>query len=341
MTERLLDSPLPLVAAPMAGRITTVELSKAVATAGAFPFLAGGHKSPEALAAEIEHLRLSVGSFGVNLFVPSGDEVDIASFAAYATELAPEASDYGLALDASPITDDDWWEEKMALLITRPVPVVSLTFGLPDRADIAALKGVGTRVLATVTSPDEARQAHATGVDGVVVQGSNAGGHSATFDPTQDPDPIDTADLVQAVRRAVDLPLIAAGGVDGPRSVGRLLDAGAEAVAMGTLLVRTDEAGSSATYKNALCNPELDETVITRAFTGRPARALRNAFIDRHQKTAPTAYPAVHHLTLPLRLAANKAGDTDRMHLWAGAGYRHAPTGPAAGVIGWLAEQMT
>lgn len=89
MTERLLDSPLALVAAPMAGRITTVEFSKAVATAGAFPFLAGGYKTPEALAAEIEQLRLSVGSFGVNLFVPSGDEVDIASFAAYATEDSP------------------------------------------------------------------------------------------------------------------------------------------------------------------------------------------------------------------------------------------------------------
>lgn len=131
--------------------------------------------------------------------------------------------------------------------------------------------------------------------------------------------------------------MIAAGGVDGPEAVESLLAAGAVAVAVGTLLLRTDEAGTSPTHRQALADPAFTETVLTRVFTGRPARALRNGFIDRHQASAPTAYPALHHLTRELRQAAGKGSDTDRLHLWAGTGHRHAPTGPAANAVRWLA----
>jgi NAD(P)H-dependent flavin oxidoreductase YrpB (nitropropane dioxygenase family) len=133
------------------------------------------------------------------------------------------------------------------------------------------------------------------------------------------------------------LPLVAAGGVDGPAAVRRLLDAGAERVAVGTLLLRTDEAGTSAAHRAALADPAFAETAITRVFTGRPARALRNGFIDRHERHAIDAYPAVHHLTRGLRQAAAAAGDTDRLHLWAGTGWRRARTGRAGDVISWLA----
>ncbi|TDD41347.1 NAD(P)H-dependent flavin oxidoreductase [Saccharopolyspora elongata] len=337
MTDRLLDSPLPLVAAPMAGGPSTVALARAVASAGTFPFLAGGYKTADTLAAEINELRpLGVG-FGVNLFVPSDDPVDEAAFAAYAEELAAEAEGHGLELDPTPVADDDRWGEKLALLLADPVPVVSLTFGLPAPADIAALQKAGTRVLATVTTPQEAQLTKSAGVDGLVVQGPSAGGHSATFDPARTLEPIPTADLVRRVLEAVDLPVIAAGGVDGPDAVRALLDAGAQAVAVGTLLLRTDEAGTSPTHKRALGDPVFTETVLTRAFTGRPARALRNGFIDRHPDGLG-AYPAVHHLTRALRQAAGKAGDADRLHLWAGTGWRNAPTGPAADVIRHLVE---
>ncbi len=218
------------------------------------------------------------------------------------------------------------------------LPAVSLTFGLPDPGDIAALQHVGTHVLASVTSPEEARAAHQAGVDGLVVQGPDAGGHSATHDPTRVPEPIRTEDLVARVRAAVELPMVACGGVDGPDAVARLLAAGAQSVAAGTLLLRTDEAGTSATHRDALTDPALTETVMTRSFTGRPARALRNGFIDRHEAHAPTSYPAVHHLTRDLRRTAGEAGDTDLVHLWAGTGYRSTRTGPAADVIRWLAE---
>lgn len=337
MPAPLLDSRSPIVAAPMAGGPSTVALARAVASAGGFPFLAGGYKTPEALAAEIDEARTLGAGFGVNLFVPSADAVDQAAFAAYAAELQAEADEYGLQLDPVPAADDDRWREKLALLVEHPVPVVSLTFGLPAPADIRAMQSAGSRVLASVTSPEEARLARDAGVDGLVVQGSDAGGHSATFDPASSPGHVDTAPLVRRVLEAVDLPVIAAGGVDGPAAVRRLLDAGAQAAAVGTLLLRTDEAGTSRAHRQALGDPAFAETVLTRAFTGRPARALRNGFVDRHHGTGLNAYPAVHHLTRTLRQAAGRAGDTDRLHLWAGTGWRSAATGPAADVIRRLA----
>lgn len=365
-TPRLLDSRLPLVAAPMAGGPSSVELAVSVAAAGAFPFLAGGMQTAEGLAAQIERLRPSARSFGVNLFVPGRASLDAqtrAEFAAYAAELRPEAERYGLQLDPEPAIDDDAWGEKLALLLADPVPVVSLTFGLPDPADIAALQRAGSRVLASVTSPAEGRAAARAGVDGLVVQGPGAGGHSAVHEPARapdggrgsdpgpagaggavpgaaDPGPEATAALVRAVRDVVDLPVIATGGVDGPGAVRDLLASGAESVAVGTLLLRAAESGTSAAHRAALADPRFTETVVTRAFTGRPARSLRNRFADAHSATAPVAYPAVHRLTRELRQAAGRAGDTDTLHLWAGTGFRAAREAPAADLVAWLASEL-
>ncbi|MGL5929690.1 MAG: NAD(P)H-dependent flavin oxidoreductase [Dermatophilaceae bacterium] len=329
----LLGSPLPLVAAPMAGGATTPELAVAVAGAGAFPFLAGGYLTPQALRDQIDRVRGRVTRFGVNLFVPDHRAPDPAAFRRYADELAPEARRHGIQLDREPVTDDDAWPAKLALLVRDPVPVVSLTFALPSRQDVAALQRAGSQVLATVTSATEAVAARGAGVDGLVVQGSAAGGHRGCHDPAAVPRAVPTAELVREVRSAVDLPVVAAGGVDGAGSVRQLREAGAEAVAVGTLLLRTDEAGTSRTHRDALADPAFTETVVTRAFTGRPARALRNRFVDAHDATAPVGYPAVHHLTRELRRHAAHAGDAETLHLWAGTGYRHAATGPAADVI--------
>ncbi|MGJ3508726.1 nitronate monooxygenase [Enemella sp. A6] len=336
--QRLLNAPLPIVAAPMAGGPTTPELVTAVTEAGGFGFLAGGYRTPDALAADIARVRGRTDRFGVNLFAPGASNFDRQAFHRYVEELQTEADAHDIELDPEPVVDDDHWDDKLRLLIEQPVPVVSLTFALPDPATITALRRAGSRVLATVTTPEEAREAQTAGVDGLIVQGPSAGGHSATFDPARPLDEVSTGSLVRDVRSVVTLPLIAAGGVDGPVAVRELLDAGAEAVAVGTLLLRTDEAGTSATHRSALADPAFTETVITRAFTGRPARALRNGFTDRHTDSAINAYPAVHHLTRELRQAAGRRGDTERLHLWAGTGYRNAPTGRAADVIGWLSD---
>jgi len=121
--------------------------------------------------------------------------------------------------------------------------------------------------------------------------------------------------------------------VDGPDKVAQILAAGADAVVVGTLLLRSDEAGTSATHRAALADPRFTETTITKAFTGRPARGLRNAFVDAHEATSPFGYPAIHHLTRELRGQAAAAGDPDRVHLWAGTGYRSAEPKPAPDIV--------
>ncbi|WP_040164078.1 NAD(P)H-dependent flavin oxidoreductase [Microbacterium gorillae] len=332
----LLDSPSPIVAAPMAGGPTSPALVRATITAGAFPFLPAGYRTPDALADDIRLTRAHGAPFGVNVFAATATPPEDAAFRTFVDRLRPEAERFGLTLDPVPRTDDDHWAAKIDLLRRDPVPVVSFTFGLPSTAEIAALRRAGSRVLATVTTVDEARAAHEAGVDGLIVQGPEAGGHSGTFTPTRTIRPARTSDVVRSVRAAVPLPLIAAGGVDGSAAVAELLAIGAEAVAVGTLLLRTDEAGTSATHRAALADPSFTETVQTHAFTGRPARALRNDFIDRYDASAPFAYPALHHLTRPIRQAAAAANDPQRVHLWAGTGFRRATDGPASAVFAAL-----
>ena len=277
----------------------------------------------------------------MNLFAPHPTAISKADFLRYARELQPEAERYGLDLSqATLVEDDDRWADKLDLLLADPVPVVSVTFGLPRPGEIAALRRAGSQMLVTVTTVEEARAAADVGADALVAQGSNAGGHSGTHDPRRAITAMPTDQLTRAVIAATGLPVVAAGGVDGPAAVADLLAAGASTVAVGTLLLRTVESGASRTHKDALADPQFTATVITRAFTGRPARALRNRFADRYGATAPAGYPAIHHLTRALRQAAAAAADPHGLHLWAGTGYQSATTEPAGAVIDGLANQL-
>jgi NAD(P)H-dependent flavin oxidoreductase YrpB (nitropropane dioxygenase family) len=334
-------SELPLIAAPMAGGATKPALVAAVASAGGFGFLAGGYKTPEALGAEMAELTSAGVPFGVNLFVPGPSTLTEAEFRRYAEELAGEGTPYGLELAEAPMVadDDDHWQGKIELLLERPVPFVSFTFGLPGADVVRGLAGVGTQVLATVTTVDEARAAVELGVHGLTAQGTEAGGHSGTHDPDR-AGAVPVVDLVRQVVAETSLPVIAAGGVSEASQVRELIGLGASAVAVGTVLLRTDESGASAVHKDALAAAGPDQTVITRAFTGRPARGLLNGFIERHEASAPIGYPAIHHLTRPLRAAAAAAGQPDQVHLWAGTGYARASTGAAADVITALAAEL-
>ncbi len=187
-----------------------------------------------------------------------------------------------------------------------------------------------------MTSEAEADAAVAAGVDVLVVQSASAGGHSATLEPSRPPPQRALPDLVAAVRARTPLPLLATGGVADAGEVRAVLEAGAAAVLVGTALMLTDEAGTSPVHRQALA-AGARETTVTRAFSGRPARGLRNTFIDSHEQEAPLGYPALHHLTIPLRRAAAAASDPERFHLWAGTGYRAAKAGPAAETLARLA----
>ncbi|HEY3629816.1 MAG TPA: nitronate monooxygenase, partial [Jatrophihabitantaceae bacterium] len=159
------------------------------------------------------------------------------------------------------------------------------------------------------------------------------GAHSGTHDPTRRLSETRLTELIPSIRAVTDRPLIAAGGLVTAAQVRDVLRLGAAAAMVGTALLRTDESGASQLHKDALADPVRTRTVITRAFTGRPARGLLNGFIERNESAAPVGYPAIHHLTRPLRTAAVKAGDAERVNLWAGTGYRSAVTGPVADVI--------
>ncbi|MCO8303736.1 nitronate monooxygenase [Streptomyces sp. RKCA744] len=335
-----LGADLPLIAAPMAGGPSTPALVTAAARAGGLGFLAGGYKTAQALAGQIHTTRAEGVAFGVNLFVPNPVRISREAYRRYAREMRTEADRYQVRLPEEPIEDDDHWTDKIDLLTSSPVPWVSFTFGIPDRAVVSALRRAGSTVLQSVTSADEARRAADAGVDALIVQAPAAGGHSATLTPARPLAPVRLPDLIAAVRRAVALPLIAAGGITTAADVADALGAGAEAAMAGTVLLRTHESGASAPHKAALVDPAFDTTVVTRAFTGRPARALRNQFTDRYDPIAPAGYPALHHLTGPLRRAATAAADTRLIHLWAGAGHRQSKAEPVTDTLERLARGL-
>ncbi|WP_198154177.1 nitronate monooxygenase [Catenuloplanes japonicus] len=317
----------PVVAAPMAGGPSTVALVIAAAQAGGLGFLAAGYKTPSAVASEISAVRAAGVPFGLNIFVPGSSSPDVALFREYRAILE---RDFG-AVGTPPPDDDDHFAEKLRL--AAGVPFVSFTFGLPPGSAIAALKSAGSTVILTVTSADEARQAIAAGADALVAQAGTAGGHAAVFDPAGYRGDTTAPALLGTMPR--DVPIIAAGGTGTAADVRALLDRGAVAVQAGTAFLLADEAGTRAAHREALTGAR--ETVITRAFTGRPARALRNRFTDVYGPHAPIAYPAIHHLTAPIRAEAARRGDPETLHLWAGTAYPEARPGPAADILHALA----
>jgi nitronate monooxygenase len=333
MTIAFETTSLPIIGAPMAGGTTTPELTEAVARAGGFPFVAGGYLTAEALAPLVERMRETTPNFGVNLFAPNPVPIDRPAFDAFVTALKPAATKRGVTLNPDPVDDDDHYDDKIEWLIAHPVPLVSTTFNLPTAEVVDRLHSVGTQVVATVTTVNEARTAASRGVDGLVVQGPRAGGHSGTADPTREIEDRATVDLVREILAEVDLPVAAGGGVDSEDMVSQLLDSGASAVVVGTVLLRSDEAGTAPTHRDALASGEFSETQLTRAFTGRPARALVNDFVREFDGIAVDAYPAVHHLTKEFRAAAKKADDPQDLHLWAGTGFRNAQEGSVETIV--------
>lgn len=327
-------SRLPLVQAPMAGGPSTAELAAAVTSAGGFGYVAAGYLTPSAFRDALDRTRaLTAGPIGVNLFVPSDPTAtDEEPVRRYAATLAGEAERYGVTL-GEPRWDDDAYEAKLDVAVAAGVHTVSFTFGPPAAEVVARLHGAGIRTAVTVTSAAEAEVAAGVDADVLVVQGTEAGGHQGTFRS----DVPNRTTLLDALReiRPVGLPMIAAGGIMVADDVQEALDAGAHAVQAGTAFLCTPEAGTSAPHRKALVERLFAETTVTRAFSGRWARGLRNRFAGDH-RDAPDGYPQIHHLTRPLRAAATAAGDADVPNLWAGSGWQQVGAEPAAAVVARL-----
>jgi nitronate monooxygenase len=329
----LADLSVRVLGAPMAGGPSTPELAAAVTNGGGLGFIAAGMVSAEDLAdAIMAAKKLTGGALGVNLFVPQRPAATTERLDAFAAALAPEAQHYGVVL-GEPRHDDDEWAAKLEVVCDLRPEVVSFTFGAPSDDLCRRLAGVGALSVATVTTVGEAVIALSSGVDALVAQGPAAGGHRATFDALVAPprDPLD--DLVTALKVCFDCPVVAAGGIGTPRDVARMRDAGATAVQVGTALLLADEAGTNPTHRAALCDPQFTHTTMTRAFTGRYARALHNRFIDQHEADAIFGFPEVAMVTAPIQAAAVKLGDPHGAAMWAGAAFHHVKPGSAVDLV--------
>ena len=326
-------SRFPLVVAPMAGGPTTPALVIAAAEAGAVGFLAAGYKSAAEMRSDIAAVRSATsGAFGVNVFVPGEPTLYPDALAAYVSALSRDAEELGATLGV-PLWDDDDYEAKLDVLLAAPPPLISFTFGCPRSEVVRSLQAGGSMVIVTVTTPEEAVLAQRNEVDGLCLQGSEAGAHRGSFAnddrPGQDY-PLQT--LLARVKNDCDLPLVAAGGIADARGVAAALGAGATQVQLGTAFLRSAESGAHTLYKSALADPRFTSTAITRAFSGRRARSLVTTFLNAHQD-APPAYPEINHVTRPLRSAAAAAHDPEHMSLYAGEGFRQAEERPAGEII--------
>lgn len=333
-----LDS--PVVAAPMAGGPTTPELVVAAWRAGSLGLLAAGYQTPEALAEQIRTVREHTDTFGVNLFAPNPVPVDPEAYAAYRDRIRPDAERLGAGVPEEPREDDDAWPAKLDLLLSDPVALVSFTFAIPSPDDVRRLRRAGTTTAQTVTNAVEARAAEEAGVDLLVVQAPGAGGHSGTLTPQRALSDRPIGAVLAEVSATTRTPLVAAGGIMTTADARDALEHGAAAVAVGTALLLAPEAGTSAAHRAALLGPDRGPTVLTRAFSGRPARAIPNAFLAEHHEHAPSGYPAIHHLTSPMRRAAGARADPEHVNLWAGTGYRLVRERPAGDTLRDIASGL-
>lgn len=326
---------VPIVGAPMAGGPSTPELALAVSGAGGLGMLAGANLTPEALAARVQQVRAGVGRapFGVNLFLPTAEPDPAPDLGPHLAALDGWARRYGVER-GEPTWDDDNWRTKIDGLVADPVPVVSFHFGCPPANVVDALHAAGSEVWTTVTSRAEAGQAAAAGLDVLIVQGREAGGHRGTFTNTDTPDPDGDPGLLallRLVRGMTGLPLVAAGGLVHGADVAAVLVAGARAAQLGSALLLTPEAGTSAPHRAAAAADR--PTAVTRAFSGRPARSVRNELLGELTADAPAAYPHLNRASQPVRAAAAAAGDGAAVALWAGQTHHLARAEPAAVVV--------
>lgn len=325
---------VPIVGAPMAGGPSTPQLTAAISAAGGFGILAGAYLSPDALRAEIAQVRaLTDQPFGVNLFVPEEIPFDGEAFFRFRAELLPLAERYGARLPETVEYTDDQFDAKVAVVLDEHLAAVSFTFGVPAPDVVAAFTDRGIATITTITGPMEAQIAVDAGTTILCAQGFEAGGHRSTFHIQNDDREIGLAELIPAVV-GLGVPVIGAGGVGGVDDVRAILAAGAVAAQVGTLFLRTPEAGTRPAHRTALADPQFTRTRTTRAYSGRLARGLVNQFIDDFTDTAPPVYPQINTLTGPLRRAA--ADDVQVVNLWAGTGWRGAQETSAADVVAAL-----
>ncbi len=332
----------PILLAPMAGSGGTPQLAAAVSNAGGMGAWGGAYSKPEEIAAAIRRLRqLTTRPFNINLFA-GGYETERKADPRPMLEIMAEAhAKLGLPPPVLPPLPSDPFDAQLEAVLEERPPVFSFTFGIPSSAQIAALKQRGIAVAGTATTVEEARRLEQAGVDAIVAQGAEAGAHRGSFAAPFEESMVPLATLVREICASVAVPVIASGGIMDGHDIVAALGLGAAAAQLGTAFLPCPESGAPPAYKRALLNAKKDTTVITRAFSGRPARGLTNTFIAMvdGKEHAILPFRQQNDLTRPLRNAAGLQGVAEFISLWAGQGVARSRIMPAAELVKTLMEE--
>jgi nitronate monooxygenase len=336
-----LGMPHPIIQAPLAGGGDTPALVAAVCNGGGLGFIGAAYLTPEQIANASREVRARTSKpFGINLFAPQPATVLTSDPNPALQRIAPFFAELGLPPPVMPQRLHDAFNEQLAAALESGASVFSFTLGMLPNNAVEAIKTRGMFLIGTATTVEEAVALAKASVDAIVAQGSEAGGHRATFAGEFDSGMIGTISLVPQVVDAVTVPVIASGGIMDGRGIAAALALGASAVQLGTAFLTCDEAGIPEVYKKAILNAREHETRLTCAFSGRPARGIVNRFMSEFEANggsdAILPFPLQNDLTRPLRAAAAKQERAEFLSLWAGQGVRLARRRMAAEVIACL-----
>lgn len=332
----------PVILAPMGGGPSTPVLVAAVSNAGGLGTLAAAYLTPEQIEADVRRIRqLTTRPFGINLFSAGYEKKEHGDPSLMLQILAEAHERLGIAPPILPEHPMNPFPDQFQAVIEAHPRVFSFTFGTLDRVAASELRAIGTIVLGTATTVREA-QILEDDVDAIIAQGLEAGAHRGTFAGPFEDAMIPTLQLVSEITQVTDWPVIASGGIMDGRDISAALDAGAVAVQMGTAFLACPESGASDAYKQALLAATEDTTVITRVYSGRPARGLRNEFVEKLEgkEDAILPYPLQNALTRPMRTAAGKQGHSEFLSLWAGQGVARIRQVPAGELVRTLIREM-
>jgi nitronate monooxygenase len=332
----------PVVQAPMAGGPTTPELVAAVSNAGGLGSLGAAYLPPEKIQEQVREVRnLTERPFAVNLFVPVPFDANPERIERANTLLRPYREELGIEAPEGLTHFAENFEGQLDAVLEERVPVFSFTFGSLGPELVGRFKENGVKVMGTATTVREGLRLEEEGVDMVVAQGSEAGAHRGTFLDDFADAMIGTIALVPQLADALSIPVVASGGIMDGRGLVAALALGAEAVQMGTAFLVCEESGAHPAYKRAVLGSAEDATAVTRAFSGRPARGVKNRFlveIGEHEGELPP-FPVQNALTQDIRAAARMQGRPEFMSLWAGQAARLARPTKAAELVRSVVEE--
>lgn len=334
----------PIIQAPMAGGGDTPRLVAAVSNAGGIGFIGAAYLTPEQIRSTAAEVRAQTSRpFGINLFapVPPGNTVEPETML---ERVAPYYAELNLPAPSLPKPAPNSFMEQLAAAVDCGAACFSLTFGDLSVEAVRLIKARKIFTIGTATTVQEALELEKSGADAVIAQGSEAGGHRGTFTGDFVSGLVGGISLVPQMADAVRIPVIASGGIMDGRGIVAALALGASAVQMGTAFLICHESGISEAYREAILKAHEDQTRVTRAFSGRPARGIVNRFMTEveldPQDDAILPFPLQNALTRPLRTAAAKQGRAEFLSLWAGQGVRMARRQSAGELIVRLAKEV-